>query len=328
MSHSVSRAPDLQHLAHPSHHITSYHPTNTSPVIILAGAMLGFSLARLPYLNVASNYSKSAAPAEWYWYRHGLYRIGITLHLVTVIPAGILMVFQFVPAIRHRLILFHRINGHLIILLVLLGNVGALMIARRAFGGYPSTQAAVGTLVIMTTTGMSLAYYNIKKLQIDQHRAWMLRSMVYLGTIITTRLIMITAAVIITKVGTYYSPMTCGEINFLVPPGEYLTSKYPQCLNLTTANIDTTIVPVHANFGNNMEEIGASMRLPFGMGLWLSMFLHTVGVEIYLALTSRESRRLREVSYQRQLEAGYERPGSAGLVVEKFGDAEPWRKSG
>lgn len=291
--------------------------------------MFGFSLARLSYLNITGGYSKGAAPGEWYWFRQGHYRIGITLHLVTVIPAGLLMVWQFIPAIRHRAIIFHRINGYLIILLIFLGNIGALMVARRAFGGCLSTQSGVGTLVILTTTGISLAYYNIKKLQIEQHRAWMLRSMFYLGTIITTRLIMIISAMITTKIGSYYSPMTCGEVSFIMTNAGSiadLPTKYPQCVGLNTSSIDHTAVAVHAVFGNNVEEIGASLRLSFGMALWLSIFLHIIGPEIYLALTPREAQRLREVSYQRQMEAGYRNPGSAGLVVSRLGDADEWQK--
>lgn len=322
MSHSVSPRAHLHILVLP-------RLTGNPLVIILAGAMFGFCLARLSYLNIGGGYSNGAAPGEWYWFSHGHYRIGITLHLVTVIPAGLLMVFQFVPVIRHHFILIHRINGYLVILLVFLGNVGALMVARRAFGGYLSTQSAVGMLVIMTTTGISLAYYNIKKLQIEQHRAWMLRSMIYLGTIITTRLIMIISALITTKIGSYYSPMTCGELTFIMNragTAADIATKYPQCIGLNSTTIDSIAVAVHASFGNNAEEIGGSLRLSFGMALWLSLFLHTVGPEIYLALTPREAQRLREVSYQRQLEAGYKNPGSAGLVVERFGDANEWRK--
>lgn len=81
------------------------------------------------------------------------------------------MVWQFVPVIRHKFLIFHRINGYLIILLVLLGNVGALMIARHSFGGSLETQTGVGTCVIITTVSLAMAYYNIKRLQIDQHRA-------------------------------------------------------------------------------------------------------------------------------------------------------------
>ena len=60
------------------------------------------------------------------------------------------------------------------------------------------------------------------------------------------------------------------------------------------------------------------------MALWVAIFLHVVGVEIYLALTPREGQRLRMVSYERQLAAGFRNPGSAGLVVERLGDADHW----
>ena len=86
---------------------------------------------------------------------------------------------------------------------------------------------------------------------------------------------------------------------------------------------------MHVDFSAGIaENLGASIRLNFGMALWLALFLHLVGVEIYLNLTPREADRLREVSYKRQREAGFERPGSAGLVVERWGDANEWEPSG
>ena len=39
----------------------------------------------------------------------------------------------------------------------------------------------VGTLVISTTVAYILAYINIKRLQIDQHRAWMIRAWAYVS---------------------------------------------------------------------------------------------------------------------------------------------------
>lgn len=84
--------------------------------------------------------------------------------------------------IRYKALLAHRINGYIIILLIIPSHAGALMIARYAFGGDLATQTGVGMLAIMTTGSIFLAYYNIKRLQIDQHRAWMLRTWFYVRT--------------------------------------------------------------------------------------------------------------------------------------------------
>jgi hypothetical protein len=56
----------------------------------------------------------------------------------------------------------------------------------------------------------------------------------------------------------------------------------------------------------------------------MALFLHVVGVEIYLALTPVEAERLRRVSYEKQLQAGYKNPGNAGTTVQRWGDAEAW----
>lgn len=284
--------------------------------------MLGFSLARLEYLDIGGRFRKGTAPGEWYWYRAGIGRIGITLHLAGVLPAGLLMIWQFIPAIRRRCILFHRINGYIVIMLLLLGNAGAFMITRHAFGGDLSTQAATGFLGIYTTVGMVMAYYNIKVLQVDQHRAWMLRTMIMFGVIITTRLIAIIAAQITTLMGSYHIIMNCGELAVMHDVA-YLLANYPQCLANSTV-VEGALNVVQVKFGDNVEMIGASLRIGFGMALWLSIALHGIGVEVYLVLTPREAHRLRMTSYEKQLEAGMANPGSAGLVIEKFGDADAW----
>lgn len=99
--------------------------------------------------------------------------------LIFLPAAGLLVILQFTPAIRQKWRLVHRINGYIIVLLALIANAGAIMIAREAFGGTMVTQSWVGALFILTTVGLGLAIYNIKMLQIDQHRAWMLRTWFY-----------------------------------------------------------------------------------------------------------------------------------------------------
>lgn len=275
--------------------------------------------------KASSSYANGTSPGEWYWFSHGIYRIGITIHLVTILPAGLLMVWQFLPIIRHKCLIVHRINGYIVVVLSLVSNVGAVMIVRRAFGGTLATQAGVGVLAIISTASIGMAYYNIKRLQIDQHRAWMLRAVFYLATIVTLRLIMILSALISSQASGYYTPMSCGElVTVYDTTPQNVTSLYPQCGQ--PGSTDDTLVIVQASFANNQaEQIGASLRLSFGMALWMALFLHLVGVEIYLNLTPRESNRLRQVSYERQMERGLEPFGSAGLTVDRWGDAEPWK---
>ncbi len=295
-----------------------YRGYNFPLYIIFGGAFLGFCLARTSYLNL-SNYATSAAPGEWYWFKAGIYRIAIILHLATVLPGGILLVFQFMPIIRRKLLIFHRISGYVVILCLILGTISALILARRSFGGHISTQAGVGMLAILVLGGLGMGYYNIKRLQIDQHRAWMLRVAFYCGSILTMRLIMIVAATILPMTGKYYGTMSCDQLASVVGPGS-LKSTYPQCNGTPTQQI-----PVEASFSQGAANVGIALELNFGMALWLALFLHTIGVEIYLSLTPTESERLRTVSYERQVEAGFKHPGSAGLTADRWGDAPAWK---
>ncbi len=292
--------------------------------IIFAGAMTGFVLARFQYLDINGAFKKGSGPGEWYYYREHFYKLGMTLHLGAVLPGGLLAGFQFLPVIRHKLILLHRINGYLYIILMTIGNVGALMIARRAFGGTLATQSLVGVLAILTSISIAMAYYNIKRLQIDQHRAWMLRSAFYFGIIITMRFIFIISSLILSAIGSYYGTMPCDKLEFMSRDGgeNNFSERYPQC-NTPNMTVDGETT-VHGSF-QSAEGVAVLFQMTFGMAGWIALFMHLVGVEIYLALTPAESERLRVKSYERQLEAGYENPGSAGLTVDRWGDAAPWQ---
>lgn len=268
----------------------------------------------------------------WYHPPPGHYTTGWTpghipgmslLHSATSLHQSLTNVsHQFIPQIRYKALLVHRINGYIIILLLLLANIGALMIARHSFGGEFETQVLVGLLAIITTFGAFMAYYNIKRLQIDQHRAWMLRTWFYAGSIVTLRIIMILSALIVSKNGGYYRAMPCDEVKFLQDSQDSLAASYPQCLAVN-GTVDG-YVAVPANFGSK-AHVASALNITFGTAGWLALTLHAVGVEVYLALTPRESERLRGVSYQRQLEAGFSHPGSAGITVDRWGDAEEWK---
>ena len=109
--------------------------------------------------------------------------IGMMLHLFCILPASLLVCLQFIPVIRQKAILFHRLNGYVVILLALLSSAGTLVIAKHAFGGDFATQTWTGAMVVLTTVGFLMAYINIKLLQIDQHRAWMMRTWAWVRSI-------------------------------------------------------------------------------------------------------------------------------------------------
>lgn len=72
-------------------------------------------------------------------------------------------------------------NGYAIVILSLVSNAGTIIITRHAFGGDFATQTWTGAMVILTIVGYIMAWVNIKLLQIDQHRAWMLRVWAWVG---------------------------------------------------------------------------------------------------------------------------------------------------
>ncbi|EUC45625.1 hypothetical protein COCMIDRAFT_94973 [Bipolaris oryzae ATCC 44560] len=301
---------------------------------VFGGALLGFSLARLQYLGFSSKFcpaagpsstGNSAAPGECYYYLNfNRFKVGILLHLGGVLPAGMIAVMQFTPVIRHRWLTLHRIGGYASLLLYLISLVGALMIIRHAFGGGLDVQSSLGALGFTTLGCFIISYINVKKLQIEQHRAWMLRGWFYAGCIITTRIIMIISAQIIKNSG-YYTVWPCVKIAATIEDDIDLVTSYPACSAFANGSNPDAVSAVAATIGSgDRANTGAALNIAFGMAVWVAFALHAIGVEIYLHLTPREAQRLRQVSYQKQLEAGMRNPGSAGLTSDRLGDAERW----
>ncbi|CAE6525619.1 unnamed protein product [Rhizoctonia solani] len=282
---------------------------------IFGGAMVGFALARYMYLN-PSHMINGIAPGEGYWFQRGVYRVGIILHVATTLTAGIIAVTQFVPIIRYKVIIVHRILGYVSLFLLVVGTGSAFAIMRRSFGGDLSIQTAVIVLGTMTLVSALIAWINIKRLQIDQHRKWMLRTWFYAGSIITVRIVMIITAQIVATIGQYLTLWNCGEVLYAIDNNSTrLTEFYPMC----TGDLESVVVPVPAVWTIGLT-VGSTLRASFGPAVWISLVLHAVGVEIYIHLTPGEAARLRKVSYQRQLEAGMSRPGSMGTTSDRLGD--------
>ncbi|KAF4833502.1 hypothetical protein CGCSCA4_v013355 [Colletotrichum siamense] len=305
-----------------------------------AGALMGFTLARLMYLNFDKVFcgpgfstTERALPGECYYYRNfTVDRIGIIMHLACILPASFLVCWQFVPAIRRKWIIFHRINGYVILTLSVPGTIGALMLVRHAVGGGLEVQAAVGFLCLGFLGSLLISIIQIKRLQIEQHRAWMLRAWFYAGAIITMRPILLLAALIISKQGGYYVSLPCAVIEHMLRAASVNNTAaatsflFEGCTPYTSGKNPNQQVPIEANFFDRSTPAPAtaSLHASFGMAGWLAGAIHAIGVEVYLRLTPKEAERLRHMSYQRQLEAGMRNPGSAGLTLDRLGVEDKW----
>ncbi|KAL6812803.1 hypothetical protein GGI42DRAFT_158578 [Trichoderma sp. SZMC 28013] len=313
-----------------------YHPLGFTKAynfilwFIFCGGLFGFVLARLEFLNFNGIYCNpfipnTAGPAQCYgWNKRDLYLVGIKLHLYCVLPAATLACFQFTPIIRHKVLLFHRINGYIILLLALPAIAGAIMIAPVSVGGDLATQGVIGVNAIMFLVSLALAYYNVKRLQIEQHRAWMLRGWFYAGAIITTRLIAFPTISIISvskdSIRPYYVSMPCDELTYMFFGNiTALVAAHPEC-----SDPNAWAAVLGDLSATTLDQITAAFYATFANSWWLALTIHAIGVEIYLHLTPAEAERLRNISYQRQLEAGFKDPGRAGTTADGLGDAVPW----
>ncbi|KAF8515721.1 hypothetical protein BU17DRAFT_51494 [Hysterangium stoloniferum] len=305
------------------HRFPSYTDTNDVPCIIglfFSSFMALFVFIRLPYLHPPT-FEVESSPGEWYWFKQNPYRLGIFLHLFATLPAGFLAIFQFIPAIQLKAVVVHRTIGYIVMILLSLGNIGAIIFSQISMGGNDlPLLASIATLVIATTGSMGLAWYNIKRQQIDEHRKWMLRAMFWMSIIITMRLIQLPVVLAVSYTGGYHTLWTCDQIQSVTGNTTTFYDEFPAChLGMHT------LVGVPADV-HSLLHVGSAIRLTFAMAVWVAIALHASGVEVYASihLTSKESERLRMISYYKQKAAGLSPPGSAGITADRWGDSSPW----
>jgi len=292
--------------------------------LTLTVIMVIFSLIHMPFIEPDMFAKHKAGPGELYWYRHKRYRYGMVAHLAGVLPAGLLAPLQFIPALRRpKWVVYHRYIGYLIVsLMAFVGIPGAITISNHSFGGTLDTQVSLVVFASAVYTALALGAYNIWKLQLDQHRKWMLRAMVWMAEITTQRFWMVVLALALPK-DAYQTVWTCDEAKFTELNSTVFNTMFPQCQTLPP---DTRIIANAALLSENdsLVEGASAFRIVFGAAVWMGLVVHILATEIYLALTKDESERLRRISYTLQLKAGYKNPGSAGLTADKFGDSS-WK---
>ncbi|KAI0863829.1 hypothetical protein F4860DRAFT_501776 [Xylaria cubensis] len=279
-----------------------YHPIgftkghNFALWCVFLGTFLGFTISRLQFLDfygvfcsaTAKSATSHAAPGECFYFLQEPYTVGIILHLATILPASLLVCIQFIPVIRRKATLLHRVNGYIIIILSVLSMAGVYIIAPRTFGGGFDAQGLLGALSITFLWALLMSYISIKRRQIDQHRAWMLRAWFWAGSIITGRLIAILVLKLL-KSPPYYA-MPCDKIDSMLQ--DRTLDLYPECLSFYSGANPHQNVVVRAEFNHptSVVEAAAALDAVFGMAYFVAFLLHLFGVEIYLHLTSSETR--------------------------------------
>jgi len=223
-------------------------------------------------------------PGEWFWYRQPMFKPNIFLHIYLTNIAGIFAVFQFIPGIRRRYISLHRLNGYLVLILLIPGTVSGSIVARRSFGGELNVQAAFYILGLMIVSSALVGISNVK-CSTRKHRKWMLRTVAYVSAPITARLATISARYIISAIGTYYSVWRCDEVLYVLNENTTdLYRMYPQC-NQPGLDLGSIHVAVRAAAHESPLGFGSSVRATFGMALWIGMVIHVIGVELYIRKT-------------------------------------------
>jgi hypothetical protein len=111
-----------------------------------------------------------------------------------------------------------------------------------------------------------------------------------MGSIITVRIIMIISALIISKIGAYYQIWPCEKLNWTLGGRNKTLLTYPSCRPFYDGKHPNAVAPVLADLNNGgPEQSGAALGLNFGMAVWLALFIHAVGVEIYVSNQCRSA---------------------------------------
>lgn len=289
---------------------------------IFAFTLLGFAISRSPYLNYYGVFcrqgylkaNRHAAPGECYYFLNGAReQVGMMIHIFAIIPCCFLLFFQFVPFIRQRYALFHRANGHIIILLMSIAVTGGLMAMKRSFGGTTTFQTTNVLLSSLVVVGLALAMISIKRLQIEQHRAWMLRTWFWVSkqrgaeqskhreytsssnnltetpvsqqafSVITMRIIQNATSRIVSGQG-YSAMRPCAQIDSDgILSAEAIQQAWPRCLAYFSGVDPGQQVLVDANYYGLPIEVNVALSIASGASALLALSLHAVGVEIYVS---------------------------------------------
>jgi uncharacterized membrane protein len=107
--------------------------------------------------------------------RFSVVPLAVIMHLGGAAVAIAVGPFQLNAGLRNRFIAIHRWMGRAYAIGVLVGGLGALILATRAQFGLPS-RVGFGLLAVLWLTATAQAYRSIRARNQPLHRRWMIRS--------------------------------------------------------------------------------------------------------------------------------------------------------
>ncbi|KAI0199332.1 hypothetical protein F4808DRAFT_432800 [Astrocystis sublimbata] len=254
------------------------------------GFMALFSLYNMKSLNFdkyCGGGPHAAFPGEcFYFFKHTWARIGIQVHLWCILPAGVLAGVQFVPITRRlKYVLIHRVFGFASLVLGIAGALAGLPLLRNAFGGDLAAQSGTGSAMVLFLIAQWKGYTSVRRGKIQEHRFWMLRSWFIAASVITQRVVMVIAAIIISKTGGYSMAVPCDKIEFVLGSPERTLELYPECSSYVNgtnlfrkAAADAYIFTPEVD----VVQLVAAMSMTYGVAGWIALFAHVVGLEVYI----------------------------------------------
>jgi uncharacterized membrane protein len=113
-----------------------------------------------------------------------------TLFKVHIYIGGFALIIgwpQFIKRFRNKNLNFHRLIGKLYLVAILLSGCAGLYIGFYAEGGWVAKLGFIGLAISWLYTS-SRAYFSIRKLEIDAHKRWMIRSYALTFAAVTLRI--------------------------------------------------------------------------------------------------------------------------------------------
>mmetsp|Transcript_44895 Transcript_44895/g.106544 ORF Transcript_44895/g.106544 Transcript_44895/m.106544 type:complete len:357 (-) Transcript_44895:245-1315(-) len=265
--------------------------------LVLAALMVLFSVVRLGLVH-PEKMEKMMAPGEFYLHRNR--KLRLVVHVASAVGWAILGLVQFLPRVRAVALGYHKWVGRVYIILCATVAVSGLLMSSYSFGGEWSAQAALWTIFFCFSGSAVLGVIRIRQGLVQEHRAWMLRNYASGASVLWCRLTVGVAAALSRLLSEQWGVMHCDQVLYELRDESYnvLKENFADCLTNPAAR---TIVSTKQQ--ETIVNTIVSMRMSFGFGMWLGLFINLCAVEIWIRRTRTPTQQKSPV---------YEQPAAPG----------------